>query len=220
MSKLVLIHTVSPLVEVFKKLCSQKLKDVQTIHILDEPLLIRIQNRGGLIEEDASRLQTHIEIAGKVDAGVVLVTCSTISPLVDTIRQNVAVPVLKIDDAMIAAAVNGGTTIGVVATNPTTLGPTNQALEHQAETVSKKIKTNLVLVENALPALLKGDNALHDEKVKDAVISLSKKVDLVVLAQASMARVLDVVSEEERTVPILSSPHLALEQVKEYLESM
>jgi hypothetical protein len=42
---------------------------------------------------------------------------------------------------------------------------------------------------------------------------------MVVLAQASMARVLDVIPEAERPVPILSSPHLALERVRELLET-
>jgi hypothetical protein len=45
-------------------------------------------------------------------------------------------------------------------------------------------------------------------------------VDVIVLAQASMARVLDVIPESERGVPILSSPHLALEQVEPYLTTV
>jgi len=40
---------------------------------------------------------------------------------------------------------------------------------------------------------------------------------VVVLAQASMARVLDVLPQAERRVPILSSPHLVLSQVKRLL---
>jgi aspartate/glutamate racemase len=217
LSNLVLIHTVLPLVDVFKKLCMQKLAGVQTLHILDEPLLKSIQNRGSLDEEDSVRLLTHVLIAEKVNADVVLVTCSTVSPLVDNIRQNVNVPVLKIDDAMIAAAVDEASSIGVVATNRTTLEPTRQALEDQANNINKKIETKMVLVENALHALFRGEGEVHDRKVKDAVVSLSKGVDLVVLAQASMARVLDAIPENERKVPILSSPYLALDQVRKYL---
>jgi hypothetical protein len=45
------------------------------------------------------------------------------------------------------------------------------------------------------------------------VLELAERADVVVLAQATMARVLDVIPESKRQVPILSSPHLALEQV-------
>ena len=40
---------------------------------------------------------------------------------------------------------------------------------------------------------------------------------MVVLAQASMARVVDALPESERTVPILSSPRLGVERVAELL---
>jgi hypothetical protein len=40
----------------------------------------------------------------------------------------------------------------------------------------------------------------------------------VVLAQASIARVLAVIPESARLAPVLSSPHLALAQIKTLLE--
>ena len=72
-------------------------------------------------------------------------------------------------------------------------------------------------MEGALAALLDGDGAAHDRLVKDATLELSGRVDVVVLAQASMARVLEAFPEAERTAPVLSSPHLALGQVRRLL---
>ena len=43
MKRLILIHTVSPLIEVFNRLCSKIVPGVQVFHILDEPLLRMIQ---------------------------------------------------------------------------------------------------------------------------------------------------------------------------------
>jgi Asp/Glu/hydantoin racemase len=136
---------------------------------------------------------------------------------VDDIRPEVSVPVIKIDEAMIAEAVAKGTRIGVVATNVTTLEPTRQLLQAQATSANKEVEVELVLVENALTALLSGDGVTHDRLVKEAVLDLGQQADVVVLAQATMARVLDVIPESERRVPILSSPHLALELVGELL---
>ena len=91
-------------------------------------------------------------------------------------------------------------------------------LEAQAEAAGVQIETELVLVEPALPALLGGDTATHDRLVKQVTLELAQQVDVVVLAQASMARVLDVISQAKLRVPILSSPHLALAQVRSLLE--
>ncbi len=216
-SELALIHTVSPLIEVFNKLGAELLPGVQLRHILDEPLLVRIRQRGRLALEDSTRLQSHAVIAEQVGADVVLVTCSALTPYVDDARQKVGIPVVKIDEAMIAEAVSKGARIGVVATNETTLEPTRQLLQAQADLSGRQIETELALVEKALAALMSGDGATHDRLVKNTVLEMAPRVEVVVLAQASMARVLDVIPEAGRKVPILSSPHLALEQVRRLL---
>jgi Asp/Glu/hydantoin racemase len=218
--RMVLIHTVPPLLAVFDKLMAELLPGVCPMHVLDEPLLERVRQRGGVIAEDSARLSDHVSLAAEVGAHAVLVTCSTISPCVDDVRSKSRVPVVKIDEAMIAEAVVIGARIGVVATNQTTLEPTRRLLQAQARGHSKAIDTELVLVEHALSALLLGDDARHDRLVAEATLELTQRVDVVILAQASMARVLNVIPEAERKTPILSSPHLALEQIRQILAAM
>jgi aspartate/glutamate racemase len=215
--KLVLIHTVSPLVDVFNTLGLELLPGVQLMHILDEPILELERQGNGLISEASTRLGSHVAAAERVGASVALVTCSTISPNVDDVRSQASIPVLKIDEAMIARAVAIGSKIGVVATAASTLEPTHGLLQAQADASGRVIEVELVLVENALAALLSGDGATHDRLVKSAILELAGRVDVVVLAQASMARVLEVIPKAEREVPVLSSPHLALGQVKQLL---
>jgi hypothetical protein len=48
---------------------------------------------------------------------------------------------------------------------------------------------------------------------------LSSEVDVIVLAQASMARVLDTIPDDKRSVEILSSPRMAVEQARRLLLS-
>lgn len=217
MKRVLLLHTVSPLIEVFNVLCARLLHGVKVLHILDEPLLKMIQEERGTERDSVARLEEHVSVAGKLDARVVLVTCSTVSPLLDKIRKPATIEVMKIDDAMIESAVERGNSICVVATASSTLGPTKQALCRQADNVGKKIEVNTLLVERALELLLGGDGDAHDRLVGEAVMRMSRDVEVVVLAQASMARVLDVIPEEERTAPVLSSPHLALERVKKFM---
>jgi Asp/Glu/hydantoin racemase len=214
---LVLIHTVSPLVHAFNTLCAEMLPGVRLLHILDEPLRALFNLPDYLPAEVCARLAGHIASAERIKADVVLVTCSTLSPKVDDIRDQFSVPILKIDEALISRAVVLGSTIGVVATAASALEPARQALRAEADRAGKSIRVEMLLVERALPALLAGDGATHDQLVKQAVLELAGRVEVVTLAQASMARLLAVVSEAECRVPILSSPHLALARVRQLL---
>jgi hypothetical protein len=56
--------------------------------------------------------------------------------------------------------------------------------------------------------------------VARAALDLAARSDVVVLAQASMARTLAAMPENQRPAPILSSPHLALAQVKTTLANL
>jgi len=64
---------------------------------------------------------------------------------------------------------------------------------------------------------MSGDAATHDEKVGKALKELSSKVDVIVLAQASMARVADNMPESEKKVPILASPGIAIQHIASVL---
>ncbi len=215
---LVLIHTVPPLISVFDRLTAQILPGVRVKHILDEPLLETIRQRGYLAGEDEARLLSHIQQAGRIGAQAVLVTCSTTSPLVDHLQGQAPFPVFKIDQAMIEQAVRLGPRIGVLATNRTTLQPTRQMLETQAARDGQQIEYVEKFIDGGLEALLVGQAELHDRLVWQAIDEVRPAVDVVVLAQASMARVLEGMPDLPPGAPLLSSPHLALEQISRTLK--
>lgn len=217
--RVALIHTVPPLVAVFDQLAAELLPGVTLMHVLDEPLLERILRRGCLAAEDSIRLLEHARLAEQAGARAVLVTCSTVSPCVEDLHSAVGIPVLRIDEMMMKRAVATGGRIGVLATNETTLQPTRQMLLAEAERCGKNVEVELLLVKDALPSLLKGDGSTHDRLLRDAVQTMAGRVDVIVLAQASMARVLEVLPSDERSVPVLSSPHLALGILREMLQA-
>jgi ATP-dependent protease ClpP protease subunit len=65
--------------------------------------------------------------------------------------------------------------------------------------------------------MLAGDTATHDQMVADTLTGLMSRVDVIVLAQASMARVVESLSAQARQRPILASPELAVQQVRQTL---
>jgi hypothetical protein len=58
---------------------------------------------------------------------------------------------------------------------------------------------------------MSGDAAGHDERVTRALEELAAQVDVIALAQASMARVVAALPSDPARPPILASPPLAME---------
>jgi hypothetical protein len=114
---------------------------------------------------------------------------------------------------MAAKAVQLGHRIGVVATLPSTLSPTVDLIRREAAKVGKEISLTDQVVDGAFAAVISGDGTTHDKLVGNALRELAKSVDVIVLAQASMARVVDALPAEDKPKPILSSPRLAVEHL-------
>jgi Asp/Glu/hydantoin racemase len=210
---LALVHTSATLVPVFGQLCKAKLPNVDTFNIVDDSLVRAIGARGSLTADIARRVAGYISSAEAGGADYVLVTCSSIGPAVEAAAQFTGVPVLRVDQPMADLAVKTGKRIGVIATLPTTLNPTTDLVRRRAALAGKPIELTSRLCEGAFDALMAGDSAKHDALVAAALRELSAKVDVIVLAQASMARVVDTLPAEDRRVPILASPPLAIEHL-------
>lgn len=215
--KLVLVHTVPSLVQLFEGLCKEILPGMQTIHVADQLLLTAVLEQGGLSPAICRRVAQHIVAAEAAGARAVLCTCSSISPCVDVVRPLVSIPVLKVDEAMADRAIELGSDIGIIATVATTLGPTTDLVWERATLGGKTVQVRSVLCEGAYDALFAGDPETHDRIVLHRLRQLMAEADVILLAQASMARVLDKIPTEEQSVPILSSPRLAVERARDVL---
>ncbi len=218
--KLALIHTASFLSDVFGEICSDVMPDVDTFNIVDESLIGNTITAGHLTPNTSKRAAQYIQSAEEAGADVILVTCSSLGPAVEAARPFVSVPVLRIDEPMADLAVHTGNRIGVIATLSTTLEPTIALVQARANAQKKNPEIISYLCEGAFQAVISGDTDTHDSIVSNGLRELIPKVDVIVLAQASMARVVDTLSEEEKTVPILSSPRLGIEATKKVINAL
>lgn len=217
---LALIHTAPVLIPTFQTLCRESLDGVEVFNIVDESLLKNTIRDGELTPLTVQRLVGYVQSAKQAGADAVLVTCSSIGPGVEAARAVVDVPVLRIDEAMADQAVATGSRIGVAATLNSTLKPTVELLNARAARAQRRCEVISRLCEGAFEAVASGDAATHDRIVTENLITLMDEVDVIVLAQASMARVVESMSAESRRVPILSSPRLAVEQARGVLEQL
>jgi Asp/Glu/hydantoin racemase len=206
-----LVHTSATLVPVFAQLCKEKLPGVNVFNIADDSLVKGIMASGSLTPTIARRVASYLESAELAGADYILVTCSSIGPAVEAGAKLIGVPVLRVDQPMADKAVAAGKRIGVIATLRTTLEPTADLISRRAALAGKQIELTSRLCEGAFDALMSGDTATHDAKVAAALKDLSQKVNVIVLAQASMARVVDSLKPEDKHVPILASPEIAVD---------
>jgi Asp/Glu/hydantoin racemase len=207
---LALVHTSPTLTPAFTELCRKHLPEAKFFHMVDESLIQDTIRAGTLRKVTIRRLVDQIISAEAAGADAVLVTCSSIGPGVPLAKQLCDVPVIRIDEAMAEAAVRQAHNIGVLATLRTTLDPTCALLRAKANEAGRDVKLTECLCEGAFPAVLAGDTATHDRLLRKALLEDLRGVDLIVLAQASMARVVAALAPGELRTPVLSSPELAV----------
>lgn len=215
--KIAIIHTTPVTVESLKQLVAEEIgPDCEVVNLLDDSILPELARNGGKVEDIRDRWIQYAKIAESLGADAVLGACSSVGELAEAAAMEVRVPVLRIDEAMAEEAVRLGGRIGVAATLATTLGPTTRLLERKAAELGSSATFHPMLAEQAYALLMAGDREGHDRVLGEALMELRSRTDAVVLAQASMARVVSTLPEEARGA-FLSSPTLGVRKMKELL---
>ena len=211
------VHTVAGLVPRFRELAVELLPDAETFDIVDETLLREATAEGRVSLDVARRLFAHLAAAERHGADAIVVTCSSVGDVVDAARSFANLPLVRIDQAMAEQAVERGRRIGVLATLRSTLEPTANLIRRSADAAGRSIEVRDAVCEGAFEALRGGDTDRHDDLVRDGLRDLLGWADVIVLAQASMARVVVTLTADERRTPILASPRLGMERVRALL---
>lgn len=212
-ARIAFVHTVGFLADLFRERMHTDLPEVDQFHALNESLLQDL-----LRGQDPAQVYRRVvsQILLVADAGVdqIVVTCSSTSPAVDIARQLTSCPILKIDDPMAAAAVQAGRRIGLVCTANSTVAPSTSLLREHAQSAGADVEIKPFLNESAYQALLSGDRAAHDASVLSKVQSVAADVDVIVLAQASLAHLQPELAAKT-AVPVLASPGLLMRTLTE-----
>lgn len=215
--RLTFIHTVPALAEEFEALVREHLPAAEVDHVVAEELLQQTVDAGELQPETIAALGDIVDEVDR-DVDLVMVTCSTLGPAVDALASEGRDRLLRVDEAMARRAVREGTHIGVLATLRSTLQPTTALLQRFAADEGRDIRLTPVLTDGAFEARAAGDNERHDRMVEADLRELAEEVDVILLAQASTARVADQL-DEPLGVPVFSSPVPAVELLAERISA-
>jgi Asp/Glu/hydantoin racemase len=206
---LALVHTTALTVPAMRELAARVAPDVRVVNLLDDSLLADVIGAGAVTDAVNDRLEAYVQQARNIGADAVMTCCSSVGATFDRLNAG-DLPVLRVDRPMAERAVHSGARIGVIATVGTTLEPTAALIRDTARAAGKDITLETVLVDGAFSALQGGRAEEHDRLVTSALQGLLERVDVVVLAQASMARLVATLNPAP-SIPVLSSPESGLD---------
>jgi aspartate/glutamate racemase len=212
--KACLIHTVATLPDVFDRLLAEQAPGTEATHVVDESLLADTIAHG-MVPATRRRLAAHVAAAEDAGAEAVLVTCSSLGEVAELVRPFAGVPVYRIDTPMAVEAITTGDRIAVLATLESTLGPTRRLLAREAGRLGRDTRITTSLCPGAFDAQRAGDLAEHDNLVATEARRLAATADVLVLAQASMARALP--ATDPYDIPVLTSPRSGVRQLENAL---
>lgn len=219
MIKLAIIHTTASTVESLNSLAGEMIPDCEVVNFVDDSILPQLLENGGNLDLVKERLVSYAIYAQDVGADIILEACSSVGELVSEMESAVDIQVVRIDEAMAEEAIRRASNIGVAATISTTLNPTKRLLSEKAQIQDKHINLQSRLIDDAFNCLKQGDLEKHDRLLIEELSALAEQVEVMVLAQASMARVVPELSPDVQE-KFLSSPRLAMRRICDLVKGL
>lgn len=216
MKIIALIHTVKSVAVSFEDKLRKGLgQEVKIQNLWDDFLADNPNEIGVFTIENRNRLFMDIKAQELTGADLIVTTCSTLTPVVEMIRPFIKVPVIAIDDNMAKRSVTFGSRILVMATAESTIGPTVEKIQKEAEAAGRDCSIDTLVATDAFRALKAMDMETHDRILRERAKGV-EGYDCVVLAQASMAHLEEKIAAVTGC-PVLTSPRLCIEEIKEKL---
>ncbi|MDS7875367.1 aspartate/glutamate racemase family protein [Klebsiella pasteurii] len=217
MKKIAMLHTSSATLAMMQQLIADIMPEVEVMHLVEESMIKQVMKAGGVTPNIAARIADYVHIAEKADCDIFITACSSIGTAVEQCQFLTPLQLARIDSAMVKEAIEKGERIAVLATVATTLKPTLDYVQRKIQESGKPRAVTPILMEEAFHALLAGEMDTHDRIVADGLKTAFSQADVVMLAQASMARVLHQLPTPP--VPVLTSPESGIRWLKALAES-
>lgn len=190
-------------------------EEAEIISLQDPSILAEVRAAGYVTPAPAARLMGMFTAAVAQGADAILNICSSVGEVADAFQPAAAyigVPVVRVDEDMCREAVRTGLRVGVLATLPTTLEPTKGTIRRVARAMGRHVE----LVDGLIDGAFGLDQAQFRQLLIAAAMKIRDQVDVIVLAQGSMAYVEKDI-EAACGIPTLSSPRFGAIALKNAL---
>jgi Asp/Glu/hydantoin racemase len=201
--------------DVEREVKAQLGNDVELYSLEDPSILADVREAGYVTTAPAARLIGMYMKAAEEGCEAVLNLCSSVGEVADAAQdaaRYIGVPIVRVDEEMCREAVRRGSRIGVMATLPTTLEPTKNTVKRVAREMNHEIKLVDCLVDGAFGL----DQVQFKARLTESAATIIDEVDVIVLAQGSMAYAGPEMSEKFGK-PVLGSPAFGAAALKKAL---
>ncbi len=194
--------------------------EVTVVHHIDDTVqnLNFMQKPGVIPKVNFFKFTTYAHFLQEAGVDLILLACSTFSRAVEVARPLIDIPMVQIDRPMMDIAVSEGSRIGLLATVPSTVIPSERLLNIAAEEAGKKIEITTVLSSEAFEKIKTGNVDMHNEILLSEIEKLSDKVDVITMAQVSMSALEPFLKDIK--VPVYNSGRTGLNRVREILSEL
>ena len=204
-----LIHASPASVAPAKEAFAADFPDAQLWNLLDDRLVVDADAAGGLTRSLRDRMTTLITYAIEGGADAVQLSCSMYGPVAVEVAGTQAVTVLASDQAMFDHVASlRPQSVGVIGSLQSATSDSAERLAAALSSQGLDVRIETAVADGAAQAANAGNGDLLAELVATTAQTLGQSVELIVLAQYSLAPTLDVV-QVVSPVPVLSPPHLA-----------
>ncbi|MBO6093948.1 MAG: Asp/Glu/hydantoin racemase [Oscillospiraceae bacterium] len=215
---LIYTSTTPELIELVEQEVKKQLgQEVELYSLQDPSILADVRAAGYVTTAPAARLIGMYMKAAEEGVDAMLNLCSSVGEVADcaqSVAKYIGVPIVRVDEEMCREAVRLGKRIGVMATLPTTLEPTKGTVAR----VAREMGTHVELIDCLVDGAFGLDQDQFKQRLTDAAREIVDQVDVIVLAQGSMAYA----EEHLRGVfgkPFLGSPRFGAAELKKALQA-
>lgn len=215
---IVYTSTTPELIETVNTEIKKNLGDTPEIMNYQDPsILAEVREHGYVTAAPAARLVSMFMQAVSDGADAILNCCSSVGEVADVaqaVARYTGIPIVRIDEEMCREAVRLGKRIGVLATLPTTLEPTKNTVLR----VAREMNRHVELVDGLIDGAFGIDQETFKKMLCDKAEEIKEQVDVILLAQGSMAYAEEIMHETVKK-PVLSSPRFGAAALAEVLEN-
>ena len=193
-----LIHTTPFVLEPILKALKPFNEKYHFYHMMDEAVLIRMMQDGNSLELTVPWLTGLVETTLKGGAEGIIVSCSSLSPAVQTVAAEFSKPVVRIDEALYRSVFTQKKKPAVLMTNPTNEGPARILADEMKEELGLEYSVPFFVCREAFKALQEGDASAHDQEVVKEIHRILEEHDGIILSQISIERVRSLLPQDLR----------------------
>ncbi|AEA67060.1 Hypothetical protein PSEBR_a894 [Pseudomonas brassicacearum subsp. brassicacearum NFM421] len=213
--RIFMIHATPLAIEPITAAFTRHWPQARIINLLEDSLPQDRVEEGELTTSMKARFLTLSHYAVQSAADAILFTCSAFGDAIDLVKPEVAIPVLKPNEAMIDQALSQASRIAVLATFEPTITSMMPEFKQAAERSGRAVEVVPYFVPGALQALKDGNPQAHDA----AIVEMAARVegcDLICFAQFSMTSAAEQ-AQARSGLPVLTTPDSAVLALRKLL---